>query len=108
LAVNKTVIESWTFRLVGAPDEMLARTATYSRLINAPTSMVGHDDLHCYRAIQEGLASASSDWISLHRNFTPAESAGITGIFGATNEAPMRGQYRAWADLMTRGEGMGA
>jgi benzoate/toluate 1,2-dioxygenase alpha subunit len=108
LAVDTTVIESWTFRLAGAPDEMLARTATYSRLINAPTSMVGHDDLHCYRAIQEGLASASSDWISLHRNFTPAESAGITGTFGATNEAPMRGQYRAWADLMTRGEGMGA
>lgn len=105
LAVDKTVVESWTFRLVGAPDEMLGRTATYSRLINAPTSMVGHDDLHCYRAIQEGLASASSDWISLHRNFTPAESAGITGTFGATNEAPMRGQYRAWAELMTRGGG---
>lgn len=104
LAVDKTIIESWTFRLVGAPEEMLARTTTYSRLINAPTSMVGHDDLHCYRSIQKGLASASSDWISLHRNYTPAESAGISGVFGATNEAPMRGQYRAWADLMTRVE----
>ena len=56
LAVDKTLIESWTFRLVGAPEELLARTTTYSRLINAPTSMVGHDDLHCYRSIQEGLA----------------------------------------------------
>ena len=100
LAVDKTIIESWTFRLVGAPDEMLAQTATYSRLINSPTSMVGHDDLHCYRAIQEGLASASSDWVSLHRNFSPD----FTGTFGATNEAPMRGQYQAWADLMTRDE----
>jgi phenylpropionate dioxygenase-like ring-hydroxylating dioxygenase large terminal subunit len=104
LAVDKTVIESWTFRLVGAPDEMLARTATYSRLINAPTSMVGHDDRHCYRAIQEGLASASSDWVSLHRNFSPVENAQIAGTFGATNEAPMRGQYRAWSELMTRAE----
>jgi phenylpropionate dioxygenase-like ring-hydroxylating dioxygenase large terminal subunit len=103
VAVDRTIIESWTFRLVGAPEEMLARTATYSRLINAPTSMVGHDDLHCYRAIQEGLASASSDWVSLHRNFSPTDSAGVTGTFGATNEAPMRGQYRAWAELMTRG-----
>jgi benzoate/toluate 1,2-dioxygenase subunit alpha len=102
LAVDKTVVESWTFRLVGAPEEMLARTVTYSRLINAPTSMVGHDDLHCYRAIQEGLASACSDWVSLHRNYTPAEDSGVGGTFGATNEAPMRGQYRAWADLMTR------
>ncbi len=101
LAVDKTLIESWTFRLVGAPDEMLSRTAMYSRLINAPTSMVGHDDLHCYRAIQEGLAAGRSEWVSLHRNYTPSESAGIAGVFGATNEAPMRGQYRAWADLMT-------
>jgi phenylpropionate dioxygenase-like ring-hydroxylating dioxygenase large terminal subunit len=100
LAADRTIIESWTFRLVGAPDEMLAQTATYSRLINSPTSMVGHDDLHCYRAIQEGLASASSDWVSLHRNFSPD----FIGTFGATNEAPMRGQYQAWADLMTRDE----
>jgi benzoate/toluate 1,2-dioxygenase subunit alpha len=100
LAADKTIIESWTFRLAGAPDEMLAQTATYSRLINSPTSMVGHDDLHCYRAIQEGLASASSDWVSLHRNFSPD----FIGTFGATNEAPMRGQYQAWADLMTRDE----
>ena len=105
LAVDKTVIESWTFRLAGAPDEMLARTATYSRLINAPTSMVGHDDLHCYRAIQEGLSSASSDWVSLHRNYSATEAATIAGTYGATNEAPMRGQYRAWVDLMTRSDG---
>lgn len=101
LAVDRTLIESWTFKLVGAPEEMLSRTATYSRLINAPTSVVGHDDLHCYRAIQEGLAAGRSDWVSLNRNFDPAEQAGAGGVFGATNEAPMRGQYRAWADLMT-------
>lgn len=103
LAVDKTIIESWIFRLVGAPEEMLARTATYSRLINAPTSMVGHDDLHCYRSIQEGLASASSEWVSLHRNYLPAEADSIAGTYGATNEVPMRGQYRAWADLMAVG-----
>jgi benzoate/toluate 1,2-dioxygenase subunit alpha len=103
LAVDKTLIESWTFRLVGAPDELLARTTTYSRLINAPTSMVGHDDLHCYRSIQEGLAGSGSDWVSLHRNHSAAEASGIAGTFGATNEVPMRGQYRAWAELMTLG-----
>ncbi|HVO47853.1 MAG TPA: aromatic ring-hydroxylating dioxygenase subunit alpha [Steroidobacteraceae bacterium] len=103
LAVDKTLIESWTFRLVGAPDALLARTTTYTRLINAPTSMVGHDDLHCYRAIQEGLAASSSEWVSLHRNYRESESAGIAGTYGATNEAPMRGQYRAWARYMTCG-----
>jgi benzoate/toluate 1,2-dioxygenase subunit alpha len=103
LAVDETLIESWTFRLVGAPDELLARTATYTRLINSPTSMVGHDDLHCYRSIQEGLASGSNDWVSLHRNYSPAEAAGVAGTYGATNEIPMRGQYRAWAQYMMLG-----
>jgi hypothetical protein len=65
--------------------------------------MVGHDDLHCYRSIQEGLACASSEWVSLHRNYVPAEADSIAGTYGATNEAPMRGQYRAWADLMAVG-----
>ena len=103
IAVDKTLIESWTFRLVGAPDELLARTTTYSRLINSPTSVVGHDDLHCYRSIQEGLASGSNEWVSLHRNYSPAEMAGVAGTYGATNEVPMRGQYRAWAHYMTLG-----
>jgi benzoate/toluate 1,2-dioxygenase subunit alpha len=70
--------------------------------------MVGHDDLHCYRSIQEGLASGSNAWVSLHRNHTAAEAVGIAGIYGATNEAPMRGQYRAWADFMTLGMREGA
>jgi benzoate/toluate 1,2-dioxygenase alpha subunit len=103
LAVDKTLIESWTLRLAGAPDELLARTTTYSRIVNAPTSMVGHDDLHCYRAIQEGLAAGGNEWVSLHRNHSPSEAAGIAGTFGATNEVPMRGQFRAWAEFMTRG-----
>ena len=103
LAVDKTLIESWTFRLVGAPDELLERTTTYSRLINAPTSVVGHDDLHCYRSIQEGLASSVNDWISLHRGHPPGEETPIAGVYGATNEAPMRGQAHAWAKFMTTG-----
>ncbi|MGZ5241837.1 MAG: aromatic ring-hydroxylating dioxygenase subunit alpha, partial [Caldimonas sp.] len=54
IAVDKTVIESWTFRLAGAPPQMLERTAMYSRLINSPFSVVGHDDLQAYRGIQAG------------------------------------------------------
>jgi len=103
LAVDKTLIESWTLRLVGAPQALLERTNTYTRLINAPTSIVGHDDLHCYRAIQEGLAASRNDWISLHRNYSAGEAQSIAGTYGATNEVSMRGQHRAWVQLMTQG-----
>lgn len=103
IAVDRTLIESWTFRLVGAPDELLKRTLMYSRLINAPTSVVGHDDMHCYRAIQRGLASAGNEWVSLHRNHTDAEADDITGIHNGTSEISMRGQYRAWRNRMLEG-----
>jgi phenylpropionate dioxygenase-like ring-hydroxylating dioxygenase large terminal subunit len=103
IAVDKTIIESWTFRLVGAPDEILRRTLMYSRLINAPTSVVGHDDLLCYRAIQEGLAANGNEWISLHRNHTPAERDSIAGTYNGTSEVSVRGQFRAWVRLMTAG-----
>ncbi|HSB25168.1 MAG TPA: oxidoreductase, partial [Burkholderiaceae bacterium] len=101
IAVDKTIVESWTFRLKGAPTELLERTCTYSRLINSPFSVVGHDDLHAYRAIQQGLHASGNDWVSLHRNHDPAEVdlKEITAI--GTSEISMRNQYRAWARYMT-------
>lgn len=95
LAVDKTLIESWTARQVEAPDELLSRTTTYMRLVNSPTLVVGHDDLQCYRSIQEGVTSGSNDWVSLHRNYSRAEEVGVAGTYGETNEVSMRGQYRA-------------
>ncbi|MFZ8983053.1 MAG: aromatic ring-hydroxylating dioxygenase subunit alpha [Steroidobacteraceae bacterium] len=103
IAVNRTLIESWTFRLAGAPDKLLQRTVMYSRLINAPTSVVGHDDHHCYQAIQEGLAADGNEWVSLHRNHAPTEREGIAGDYNGTSEVSMRGQFRAWARFMTDG-----
>ncbi len=100
IAADKTILESWTLRLAGAPDELLKRTVMYSRLINAPTSVVGHDDLHCYRAIQEGLAAEGNDWVNLQRNFSAAEEAGIAGVYNGTSEISMRGQFRAWLKFM--------
>lgn len=101
VAVDKTLIESWTFRLVGAPPELLQRTTMYNRLINSPFSVVGHDDLNAYRGIQEGLHAGGNPWISLHRNFDADEvgQKDVTTI--GTSEISMRNQYRAWARYMT-------
>ena len=108
LAADKTLIESWTFRLVGAPDDLLKRTVMYTRLINAPTSVVGHDDLLCYRSIQEGLASEGNDWVSLHRDYDPAEQDAISGVYNGTSEVSMRGQFKAWLKFMLPGMEQGA
>ena len=100
LAADKTLIESWTFRLKGAPDTLLERTITYNRLINSPMSVVGHDDLHCYRAIQEGLPASGHEWVSLHRNFDPDEARAADLTTNGTSEISMRNQFRAWREFM--------
>jgi phenylpropionate dioxygenase-like ring-hydroxylating dioxygenase large terminal subunit len=101
IAVDKTLIESWTFRLVGAPPELLQRTTMYNRLINSPFSVVGHDDLHAYRGIQAGLHASGNDWVSLHRNCSPEEAGQKDVTAPGTSEISMRNQYRAWARYMT-------
>ena len=100
LAADKTVIESWTFRLKGAPAKLLERTVMYNRLINSPMSVVGHDDLHCYRSAQEGLAAQGNVWVSLHRNFDERELSTGELTCNGTSEISMRNQFRAWKEFM--------
>ena len=101
ISANKTLVESWTFRLVGAPDMLLERTLMYNRLINAPTSVVGHDDLEMYERAQEGLRSGGNEWVNMYRLYDPAEIGQKNVITNGTNEWVMRNHFRAWSDFMT-------
>jgi phenylpropionate dioxygenase-like ring-hydroxylating dioxygenase large terminal subunit len=101
ISADKTLVESWTFRLKGAPPELLQRTTMYSRLINSPFSVVGHDDLQAYRGIQAGLHATGNEWVSLHRNFQESEIGKREVTANGTSEISMRNQYRAWAKYLT-------
>jgi phenylpropionate dioxygenase-like ring-hydroxylating dioxygenase large terminal subunit len=101
IAANKTLVESYTFRLVDAPDLLLERTQMYNRLINAPTSIVGHDDLEMYERAQEGLASNGNEWVNIQRLYDPAELEQTEAVTNGTNEWQMRNQFRAWSKYMT-------
>jgi len=101
IACNKTIIETWSFRLKGAPDSMLKRTLLYSRLINSNGSMVGPDDLTAYSRAQEGLISPASDWIEMHRNFGRDEVLGDRVVGKGTSDIDVRTQYGAWREYMT-------
>lgn len=102
ISVNETEIETWTFRLKGAPDEMLQRTMLYSRLINSPSSMVGSDDLEVYVRLQEGLTSGGTDWVDMSRfnGREEHEDGNMTRAIG-TSDISLRNQYQAWLDYMT-------
>ena len=100
IAADKTLVESWTFRLVGAPDKLLERTLMYNRLINAPTSVVGHDDLEMYERAQQALKSRGLDWMNVGRLYDPAEKDQKNVVVNGTSEMQMRAQFRAWLKYM--------
>ena len=101
ISVDRFIVESWSFRLKGAPEEMLQRTVLYSRLINSSMGMVGPDDLEVYRRMQEGLVSSGSDWIEYHRQYGRDKELEDRVIGGGTSDLDMRTQFRAWKNYMT-------
>ncbi len=100
LAVDRTLVEAWSFRAVGAPDLLLERAMTYNRLVFSPMSVVAHDDVHLFESIQQGLQAMGNPWVSLHRNYQANESAQTSADTNSANEWLMRNQYRAWAQAM--------
>ncbi|MDM0024318.1 aromatic ring-hydroxylating dioxygenase subunit alpha [Variovorax saccharolyticus] len=100
LAANLTMIEAWSFRAAGAPDLLFERAMSYNRLVFSPMSVVAHDDVHLFESMQKGLRAEGNEWISLHRNFDPAELQQSTITTNGTNELLMRNQFRAWAKYM--------
>ncbi|MBF6568929.1 MAG: Rieske 2Fe-2S domain-containing protein [Candidatus Binataceae bacterium] len=101
LAVDRTMVEIYNFRLAGAPPDTYRRTMIFTNLTNSPSSIVMPDDLEAYHRVQEGLGSNGSDWISLHRDYgrDSAHAGSVTA--NATSELPMRNQTRVWLKYMT-------
>jgi benzoate/toluate 1,2-dioxygenase alpha subunit len=100
IAADRTLVESYTFRLVGAPDMLFERTLMYNRLINAPTSIVGHDDLEMYERAQLGLHANGLEWVNIQRLYAPGEEEDVTAVAGGTSERQMRNQFHAWMKYM--------
>ena len=87
-----------------APDALTARTAMYNRMINAPTSIVGHDDLEMYERAQEGLHVDGMEWVNIQRLLEDDEDFDQTYETNGTTERQMRNQFHAWAKFMTYGQ----
>lgn len=101
LSAGLTQLEVWAFQPKGAPDIMLKRGLTYSRLVFSPTSVVAHDDIHLFESQQASLAAAGNPWVNLQRQFNPAElGAGDCQFEDGNNELVMRNQHRAWHSML--------
>ena len=73
----------------------------YNRMINAPTSIVGHDDLEMYERAQEGLMTNGLEWVNLQRLYEEGEDFEAEAVENGTTERQMRNQFDAWVKFMT-------
>lgn len=105
LAVDRTLVESYVFRLKGAPDELLRRSVLYSTLVNSSANLVQPDDHEAYRRMQTGLLADGNEWVSMHRyqGQDTTDADGGRSAIGSSDLA-FRNQYQAWKDYMKAGE----
>lgn len=101
LAVDRTRVETWSFRLKGAPDELFRRTVSYANVVHSPSSLIRPDDIEAYQRIQEGLATDGLDWVSQHRDFGREVRHAGSLEAPALGDLALRNQFRAWARFMT-------
>jgi phenylpropionate dioxygenase-like ring-hydroxylating dioxygenase large terminal subunit len=102
VAVNRTMIEFFTFRLVGTSDRFFQRTINYTNIVNSPSSLVMVDDVDLYRRCQEGMNSIAGKWISHHRHAGKDTEIEGGAIGKGVSELPMRNQFRAWRNYMEK------
>ena len=106
IAVDKCVIETWSFRLKGAPDSMLQRTILYSR----PDQFKRFHGLG--RTISRPIFGCSKGYslrpaigVEMHRNYGTDIDHGDRHSNKGTSDLDMRSQYGAWKQYMV-GEGL--
>ena len=97
ISVDQTIMEAWTFRLKGAPEEMLRRTMLYNQILFSPASMAAHDDNEAFGRMQGGLESEGKDWVDMSRHLDNAEtnSDGTISAPG-TSDIAIRNEFEAW------------
>jgi len=103
LAVDRSVVYTYSFRMRNAPAQMFRDTVAFANVVNGTGSWVLTDDLEVYERIQHGLSSGAVDWVYIGRGYgrDVQEKDALRGKTG-TSEVFIRAQMRAWLDYMTR------
>ena len=99
LAVDRSVVYTYSFRMPKAPAAMFRDTVAFANVVNGNGSWVLTDDLEVYERLQNGLASGEVDWVYIGRGYgRDVAERGATG----TSEIYIRAQMKAWLSYMTR------
>ncbi len=101
--MDRTVVYTYSFRLVGAPEQMFRDTIAFANIVNGTASPVLTDDLEVYERVQRGLTSQRADWVYLgrgHGGDVPDRDGTLRGGTG-TSEVHVRNQLAAWLEYLT-------
>jgi phenylpropionate dioxygenase-like ring-hydroxylating dioxygenase large terminal subunit len=103
LAVDRSVVTTYSFRMKGAPAPMFRDTVAFANVVNGTGSWVLTDDLEVYERIQRGLSSGAVDWVYIGRGHgrDVEEPNGTRRGATGTSEVFIRAQMRAWLDYMS-------
>ena len=107
IAVNRTVVHTYSFRLKGAPEQMFRNTISFANIVNGTGSLVLTDDLEIYNRIDMGMSSEGAEWLQIGRGYqsdVPDAHGGRRGK-NSTSEVYIRNMLDAWLGYMTNGAG---
>ena len=102
IAVNRTVVHTYNFRLKGAPEQMFRNTIAFANIVNGTGSLVLTDDLEIYNRIELGLSSEGANGCrsaAATRATCPTRMAGGAGV-NSTSEVYIRNMLDAWQGYM--------
>ncbi len=103
IAVDRTEVNIFPVRLVGAPAAMNFGNIRLLNVTHSAASFVQTDDLEAFARCQKGLQSAASEWVDISRGLGAEEAdRALNATRGlATHEMVVRAQYKAWAGYMS-------
>ena len=103
IAVDRTAVYTYSFRMPKAPARMWRDTVAFANVVNGTGSWVLTDDLEVYERLQRGLSSGAVEWVHVGRGHGRdlQEKDALRGRTG-TSEVYIRGQMRAWLDYVSR------
>jgi len=101
LAVDRTQLVSFCFRLKGAPEKLFQQAVRFLTNLCSPYSMIFGDDLEVFARCQAGLANHLPEWIDVSRGLgRDTRRADGTLESPSLSELPQRAQMAAWLRCM--------
>ncbi|HEV3008120.1 MAG TPA: Rieske 2Fe-2S domain-containing protein [Burkholderiales bacterium] len=104
IAVDRSVVTTYSFRMKGAPAQMFRDTVAFANVVNGTGSWVLTDDLEVYERLQRGLSSGAVDWVYVgrgHGRDVKEDNGTARGATG-TSEIFMRAQFAAWLKYLSQ------